>query len=70
LILILFSLSYVSASWFSDFLGRITGNAVKTQISCIDSDLGDKSDISGNVFYQKNGKTKLIKILVIQKVKN
>ena len=38
LILVL-SLSLISAGWFSDFFGRITGNVVEGE--CIDSDSGD-----------------------------
>lgn len=39
LILIL-SLSIVSAGWWTDFVGRITGKAVRASNTCVDSDFG------------------------------
>ncbi|MCX6748202.1 MAG: hypothetical protein NT076_01210 [Candidatus Pacearchaeota archaeon] len=58
LIILCLSLSLVSASWFSDFIGKITGNAVKNQVSCVDSDFGNNPNAPGIVVYEKNGKNK------------
>ncbi len=57
-LVIILSLTLVSASWFSDFWGKITGKAVQNQISCTENDGGNMPNVSGTLIYEKNGKNK------------